>query len=54
MLAEGYMDVISINQAGFENVVATLGTALTSEQARLMAQYAKEVIIAYDSDGAGQ
>lgn len=54
ILAEGYMDVISINQAGFENVVATLGTALTSEQARLMAQYAKEVIIAYDSDGAGQ
>ncbi len=54
ILAEGYMDVISINQAGFENVVATLGTALTSEQARLMSQYAKEVIIAYDSDGAGQ
>lgn len=48
------MDVISINQAGFENVVATLGTALTSEQARLMSQYAKEVVIAYDSDGPGQ
>lgn len=54
ILAEGYMDVISINQAGFENVVATLGTALTPEQSRLMAQYADEVIIAYDSDGAGQ
>lgn len=54
ILAEGYMDVISINQAGFGNVVATLGTALTQEQARLMSQYAKEVIIAYDSDGAGQ
>lgn len=54
ILAEGYMDVISINQAGFENVVATLGTALTQEQARLMARYTKEVIIAYDSDGAGQ
>lgn len=54
ILAEGYMDVISINQAGFENVVATLGTALTSEQARLMSQYAKEVVIAYDSDGPGQ
>ena len=54
ILAEGYMDVISINQAGFENVVATLGTALTGEQARLMSQYANEVIIAYDSDGAGQ
>lgn len=54
ILAEGYMDVIAINQAGFENVVATLGTALTAEQARIMAQYATEVIIAYDSDGAGQ
>ena len=54
ILAEGYMDVISINQAGFENVVATLGTALTQEQARLMSQYADEIIIAYDSDGAGQ
>lgn len=54
ILAEGYMDVISINQAGFENVVATLGTALTPEQARIMAQYAQEVIICYDSDGPGQ
>lgn len=54
ILAEGYMDVISINQAGFENVVATLGTALTPEQARLMSQYADEVIISYDSDAAGQ
>ncbi len=54
ILAEGYMDVISINQAGFENVVATLGTALTQEQARLMSRYAEEIIIAYDSDGAGQ
>ena len=54
ILAEGYMDVISINQAGFENVVATLGTALTSEQARIISRYAEDVIIAYDSDGAGQ
>ncbi len=54
ILAEGYMDVISINQAGFENVVATLGTALTQEQARLMSRYAEEVIISYDSDSAGQ
>lgn len=54
ILAEGYMDVITINQAGFENVVATLGTALTAEQSRLMAQYADEVIIAYDSDEAGR
>ena len=50
ILAEGYMDVISINQAGFENVVVTLGTALTPEQARLMSQYASEIIISYDSD----
>ncbi len=48
------MDVITINQAGFENVVATLGTALTPEQARIMSQYANEIIIAYDSDSAGQ
>ena len=54
ILAEGYMDVIAINQAGFENVVATLGTAFTAEQARLISRYANEVIIAYDSDGAGQ
>lgn len=54
ILAEGYMDVIAIHAAGFKNVVATLGTALTEEQARLMSKYAKEVIIAYDSDGAGQ
>lgn len=54
ILAEGYMDVIAIHQAGFPNVVATLGTAITPDQARLISQYAKEVIIAYDSDGAGQ
>ncbi len=54
ILAEGYMDVIAIHQAGFPNVVATLGTAITPEQARKISQYASEVIIAYDSDGAGQ
>lgn len=54
ILAEGYMDVIAIHQAGFENVVASLGTALTSEQCRLMRQYAEEVVISYDSDAAGQ
>lgn len=54
ILAEGYMDVISIFAAGFDNVVATLGTALTAEQARLISKYASEVVIAYDSDGAGQ
>lgn len=54
LLAEGYMDVIALHQAGFTNAVATLGTALTADQARLISQYAKSVAIAYDSDGAGQ
>ena len=54
ILCEGYMDVIAVNQAGFENVVATLGTAITPDQARLISHYAEEVIVAYDSDGAGQ
>ena len=54
MLCEGYMDVIAVNQAGFSNAVATLGTALTSEQAMLMKRYADEVIICYDADEAGQ
>lgn len=54
ILAEGYMDVIAVNQAGLENVVATLGTAITPDQARLISHYAEEVVIAYDSDGAGQ
>lgn len=54
ILCEGYMDVIALNQAGFENAVATLGTAITPEQARIISHYAEEVIIAYDSDGAGQ
>ena len=54
ILCEGYMDVIAVNQAGFDNVVATLGTAITPDQARLISHYAEEVIVAYDSDGAGQ
>ena len=54
ILCEGYMDVIACHAAGFENAVATLGTALTNEQARLMAKHTKEVLIAYDSDEAGQ
>lgn len=54
ILCEGYMDVIAVNQAGFANAVATLGTALTPEQALLMKRYADEVIICYDSDEAGQ
>ena len=54
LLCEGYMDVIALHEAGFENAVATLGTAITSEQARIFAKYTKKVIICYDSDNAGQ
>ena len=54
ILCEGYMDVISMHQAGFNNAVAGCGTALTSEQVRLINRYAKEVILAYDADEAGQ
>ncbi len=54
ILCEGYMDVIALHGAGFENAVATLGTALTSEQARIMKRYTKKVIISYDADEAGQ
>ena len=54
ILCEGYMDVISLHQAGFDNAVAPLGTALTDNQVRIMAKYVPEVIIATDSDEAGQ
>lgn len=54
LLCEGNLDVISLNQAGFENAVASCGTALTPEQVKLISNYADEVIICYDSDEAGQ
>lgn len=54
ILCEGYMDVIALHAAGFTNAVATLGTALTPEQARIMSRYTKKVLISYDSDAAGQ
>ena len=54
VMCEGYMDVISMHQAGFSNAVATLGTAVTGEQARLIERYAKRVVLAYDSDEAGK
>jgi DNA primase len=54
LLCEGNLDVISLTQAGFENAVASCGTALTAEQAKLISNYAKEVVICYDSDEAGQ
>ncbi len=54
ILCEGYMDVIALHSAGFQNAVATLGTAITPEQARLMRRYTSLVYICYDSDSAGQ
>ena len=54
ILCEGYMDVIALHSAGVENAVATLGTALTAEQARMLTKYTKKVILLYDSDDAGQ
>ena len=53
ILAEGYMDVIAIHQAGFDNAVASLGTAFTSGHASLLKRYTKEVYLTFDSDGAG-
>ena len=54
ILAEGYMDVIALHRAGFSNAIASLGTSLTEEQARIMKRYADEAVICYDSDEAGQ
>lgn len=54
ILCEGYMDVISVYQAGITNIVATLGTALTENQAKLLMKYTGEILLCYDSDEAGQ
>ncbi len=54
ILAEGQMDAIAMHEFGFNNAVATLGTALTKEQARLLASYADEILICYDNDEAGK
>ena len=54
IIVEGYMDTISLYQAGFENVVASMGTSLTKEQARLVKRYSDNVLISYDGDFAGQ
>lgn len=54
IIVEGYMDAISLYQRGITNVVASLGTALTENQGRLLRKYAKQVILGYDADGAGQ
>ena len=54
IIVEGYMDCVSLHQRGISNVVASLGTALTENQGRLLRKYSEKVIISYDSDGAGQ
>ena len=54
ILCEGNVDVVALHQAGFDNAVASLGTSLTPEQARLISRYVNEVVIAYDGDSAGQ
>ena len=54
IIVEGYMDTISLYQAGFKNVVASMGTALTKDQARLVKRYSENVLISYDGDFAGQ
>ena len=53
ILCEGYMDVISLHQAGFNEAVAALGTAFTSEHARILKRYSPDVYLSFDSDGAG-
>ena len=54
ILVEGNVDVVSLHQAGFDSAVASLGTSLTNEQARLISNYAKRVVLCYDADAAGQ
>lgn len=54
IMCEGYMDVVSLHQRGIDNVIASLGTALTGEQGRLLKRYKSKIIIGYDSDSAGQ
>lgn len=54
ILAEGYMDVVALHQAGFTNAVAGLGTALTAQQVKLISRYADEITLSYDSDEPGQ
>ncbi len=54
IVAEGYMDVIALHRAGFQNAVATLGTAITSNHVGMLARYTKEVVLCYDSDDAGR
>ncbi len=54
ILCEGNIDVVTLHQAGFDNAVASMGTALTTEQIRLLSRYTNELVLCYDNDGAGQ
>ncbi len=54
LLVEGNVDVVTLHQAGFDNAVASMGTALTTEQTRLISRYAKEIVLCYDNDPAGR
>ena len=54
ILCEGNLDVVTLHQAGFDNAVASMGTALTNEQIRLLSRYTKELVLCYDNDTAGQ
>ena len=54
ILCEGNLDVVTLHQAGFDNAVASMGTALTVEQTRLLSRYTKELVLCYDNDNAGR
>ena len=54
ILCEGYMDVIAMHQAGFDNAVAACGTSFTDEQAKLLSRYAEEIVVIMDADAAGE
>ncbi len=54
ILCEGNLDIVTLHQAGFDNAVASMGTALTVEQTRLLARFTKELVLCYDNDNAGK
>ena len=54
ILCEGNLDIVTLHQAGFDNAVASMGTALTVEQTRLLSRFTKELVLCYDNDNAGK
>ena len=54
ILCEGNLDIVTLHQAGFDNAVASMGTALTVEQTRLLSRFTKELVLCYDNDSAGK